>query len=169
MAKGECRARHNRVIFTRDLGGDFAREEGAAVVSTSILPIYIPLLPLLPLLLSISPCPCLTSPCSLPSPPPLLVSFRATLLPQPRPREIRPSGLFQCTEAFVISYQFVIQKRARRASGRTNSPPPFASYSLSPVPKRPSSFRVTYGELPCFFPSSLSFPLSSLCAQWKKF
>lgn len=31
----KCRPRHNRVIFTRDLGGDFAREGTSTASSTS--------------------------------------------------------------------------------------------------------------------------------------
>lgn len=123
-------------------------------MSTSILPICIPPLPS-PLSFSIT-CPCLTSrslPLASPSP---SLSFH----PRPRPREIRPSGLFQCTEAFVISYQFVIQKREdERAAGQIALLLLLHSLhnTLSPMPKRPSSFRVTYGELPCFFlPSFLS-------------
>lgn len=151
MAKGECRARHNRIIFTRDLGGDFAERRSSSSVDQHLAYLYPS-----PLSFSIT-CPCLTSrslPLASPSP---SLSFH----PRPRPREIRPSGLFQCTEAFVISYQFVIQKREdERAAGQIallllllHS----LHNTLSPMPKRPSSFRVTYGELPCFFlPSFLS-------------
>ena len=142
------RARHNRVIFTRDLGGDLARERRRAGVESgpsSWLSFFARSLPFdRPSLSNDERARESSSPGSLCFSL-ALGRFLATLAATRgrrgkgnARREIRPPELFQCTDAFVISCQFVIQKRQDESPGQIASfcfvlpPSPPSSSSLAP-------------------------------------
>lgn len=121
MEKGECRGRHNRVIFTRDLGGDFAREGARghlAYLSSFSLPLD-----------NQSPSHHVPAP-SYPPPPTTT-----------HPVRYGRRGYFNVPTRLLFPTQFVIQKREdERAAGQ------IALLLSLPMPKRlRTRSRVTYG------------------------